>query len=127
MEKFKLHCLISIFLVSTGNHIVANAGNNQELLKPHLIILGASGVGKSSISNVLLGEKPDCNNCTFPVCHGLDSCTKETSYAVGRWVGTGENFTIVDTPGNYQITLLLSFVNIGKYYINTCMTILINY
>jgi hypothetical protein len=30
---------------------------------------------------------------------GGSSCTKETTYAVGPWVGTGANFTIVDTPG----------------------------
>lgn len=27
------------------------------------------------------------------------SCTNETSYAVGPWLGTGPEFTIVDTPG----------------------------
>jgi hypothetical protein len=48
---------------------------------------------------VLIGGPPDCDNCTFPVCSGGDSCTKETKYAEGRWVGHGEMFTIVDTPG----------------------------
>jgi len=33
------------------------------------------------------------------VCDGHDSCTKETTYAVGPWLGDGDNFTIVDTPG----------------------------
>ena len=29
----------------------------------------------------------------------MDSCTKETKYAVGQWLGDGDMFTIVDTPG----------------------------
>ena len=68
--------------------------------EPHLIIIGATGVGKSSMANVLLGQAPDCDNCTFAVCQGGDSCTKETKYAVGNWTGNATlGFTIVDTPG----------------------------
>ena len=48
---------------------------------------------------MLIGESPDCENCTFPVCNILDSCTKTTKYAVGKWLGDGADFTIVDTPG----------------------------
>ena len=51
------------------------------------------------MSNVLLGEPVDCENCTFNVCDTHDSCTKNTKYAIGNWLGDGENFTIVDTPG----------------------------
>ena len=73
---------------------------NQTMPEPHLIIIGATGVGKSSMANVLLGQAPDCDNCTFAVCQGGDSCTKETKYAVGNWTGDATlGFTIVDTPG----------------------------
>ena len=71
----------------------------EPLVEPHLVIIGATGAGKSSLANVLLGSPPDCEDCMFPVCSGGDSCTKETSYAEGRWVGEGEEYTIVDTPG----------------------------
>ena len=61
--------------------------------------MGPTGAGKSTLANVLLGESPNCQNCTFSVCHGLDSCTKETTYGVGNWIGNGVEFTVVDTPG----------------------------
>ena len=71
----------------------------EELPEPRLVIIGQTGAGKSTLANVLLGEPVDCNNCTFPVCAGHDSCTKQTKYAVGQWLGEGQRFTVVDTPG----------------------------
>merc|ERR1711915_699062 len=71
----------------------------DELPTPRIVIVGQTGAGKSTLANVLLGNEVDCSNCTFPVCDGHDSCTKETKYAVGQWKGDGADFTIVDTPG----------------------------
>ena len=51
---------------------------------PHLVILGGTGVGKSTLADVLLGEDPNCKNCTFPICGGGDSCTKDTKFAAGK-------------------------------------------
>ena len=40
------------------------------------------------------------DNCTFPVCHlTMKSCTTKTTIGNDFWLGTGEQFTVVDTPG----------------------------
>ena len=54
---------------------------------PRIVILGGTGVGKSSLSNVLLGDDVDCQDCRFSVCHGLDSCTKDVNIVTGKWLG----------------------------------------
>ena len=66
---------------------------------PRFLILGPTGVGKSSLGNVLAGCEPSDENCFFPVCPGADSCTKETRIAEGKYLGFGANVTLVDTPG----------------------------
>eukprot|EP00092_Neocalanus_flemingeri_P005208 GFUD01005601.1.p1 GENE.GFUD01005601.1~~GFUD01005601.1.p1 ORF type:complete len:567 (+),score=149.53 GFUD01005601.1:90-1703(+) len=65
-----------------------------------IVIIGPTGSGKSSLANVLLGESPLCQNCTFPVCsQGMHSCTKETSMTRGPWLGENDLVQVVDTPG----------------------------
>jgi len=76
------------------------------LPEPRVVILGATGVGKSTLANVLLGLSPEsqeegCADCLFPACVGGKSCTNTTNFGVGRWLGneSGSLFTIIDTPG----------------------------
>merc|ERR1711892_20660 len=76
-----------------------SAAQDLDLPAPRLVIIGQTGAGKSTLANVLLGEAPNCKNCTFAVCDSHNSCTKHTSYAVGNWLGVGPQFTVVDTPG----------------------------
>ena len=57
--------------------------------------------GKSTLANVLIGHDPECKTCTFAVCSAdrMESCTIETKYGTGNWLGNGEEVTVVDTPG----------------------------
>ena len=54
-----------------------------DLPKPRLVVFGATGVGKSTISNFLLGCTEDCLSEKFKSCYGGASCTKEASYGIG--------------------------------------------
>jgi len=101
--------------------------------EPRLVIIGQTGAGKSTLANVLLGESVECENCTFNVCNGHDSCTKKTKYAVDQWLGDGDNFTIVDTPGfgdsdNDDDALIDEMMDVLKNVIEGCngIVLLIN-
>ena len=58
--------------------------NEETLPKPRIVVLGATGVGKSTISNYLLGCSSDCLQKTFATCPSTYSCTKEASYGTGK-------------------------------------------
>lgn len=67
----------------------------------------AQGVGKSSLANTLIGydnlaslnDKKVRKKLPFKIGHGLRSKTKMTTFSTGRWLGSGPNITVVDTPG----------------------------
>ena len=67
----------------------------DEFPDPRVVIVGATGVGKSSLANALLGCDPRGGECLFGVCGGTDSCTMETSIGTGPWLGDGSDFTVL--------------------------------
>jgi len=104
--------LVSVTLVSvsvTGDTVCAPEVTNADRYPcPRIVILGAAGVGKSSISNVLMGRNrtfSDHNKQCFNVGHGAKDdktagFTRETCAEIQYgWLGGQEKFTMVDTPG----------------------------
>ena len=59
-----------------------------------IIFTIAQNLGKSSLANSLLGCDPLSNDCTFGVCGGMDSCTKNTTIGTGQWLGVADSFTV---------------------------------
>jgi len=94
--------LITIPLVAAASVSGYPLNDEPGLPKPHIIIVGPTGAGKSSLANVLVGGRPTGKSNLFPVCQNMDSCTKETAFCGNRtWLGKESEpfFTIVDTPG----------------------------
>jgi len=86
---------LSIFLCLFLSTILCQ----EDYPDPRVVIVGATGVGKSSLADALLGCDPRAGGCMFNVCGDTNSCTNQTSIGIGPWLGTGQDYTVVDTPG----------------------------
>jgi len=124
--------------------VVSRESNGSEtdvtLPEPRIVMMGATGAGKSSLGNVLLGGPPECKddqinqplNCWFGVCHSAKSCTKGTHYGWGKFAGVGDNSTVIDTPGfgdsdNDDNILITEMVDALKNSIKTANTFLLTF
>jgi len=100
---------VFILLTLTPVKVLANVvvTNEDVYPSPRIIIIGGSGVGKSSLANVLLGRDREYNGTGFQ--HGCFEAslgdghvvTTETCADKGHWLGNASNpkVTIIDTPG----------------------------
>merc|ERR1712126_47618 len=70
-----------------------------EMSSYSLLVIGATGTGKSTLCNVLAGRKHD-DGSLFPVSDAMSSCTNKTTAKNLLWRGIRDlPFTLVDTPG----------------------------
>ena len=59
-----------------------------------IVLLGQTGVGKSSLGNQLFGGRG-----IFPVGHATSSETTDITWKADHYLGTGQCITVIDTPG----------------------------
>ena len=78
-----LSAALLVFLVTFCNCV--RDPTTEELARPVILLLGPSGVGKSSFANTLLGASSDP---IFPVGHGSRSLTKKVQVETGKWLGS---------------------------------------
>ena len=82
--------------------VCATEDNTTTYPLPHVVIVGPTGAGKSSLANALLGCDPRDEGCMFGVCGGMESCTNTTRIGTGPWLG-GQP----DNAGNRQDCVVL--------------------
>ena len=108
MVRNQRHLIIaSLLLTCITSVVLAELVNENIYPSPRMVIIGATGVGKSSLANILMGRDSQYNGSRFD--HGCfqaawgngNVVTTRTCSDTGHWLGNQNNkrVTIIDTPG----------------------------
>lgn len=100
-----MHNIVALILlfISKVALSIEIVSNENEYPSPRILMLGSTGVGKSSLANVLLGRDRNYQDLQgrgcFTVGGGIDPVTTATCAEKGQYLGNGSRVTIIDTPG----------------------------
>lgn len=109
LYRFNNKVLIVISYFVASNAIYSQLISTKEIANKRVVIIGETGVGKSSLANVLLGRSEDYDGKGFEngcfKAGGLNVngsvVTKSTCFDTGPYLGkiSNPNITLIDTPG----------------------------
>ncbi|CAB4060512.1 unnamed protein product [Lepeophtheirus salmonis] len=109
MASYSLIATLLLTFISLSSSRRPIVVTNEDMYpSPRIVVLGATGVGKSSLANVILGRNNTYDGSghmfgCFQVLglNGGGSVTKKTCPDKGHFMGDLKNpkFTIIDTPG----------------------------
>ena len=96
-EDWSSHLVFSIsrtILQNTTDLVV-----QEKLKKLEINFRDAIGSGKSSLCNIITGEKHDDSRDVFQSNSSRKSCCNETAGSHEKWLGHGSNVRIIEMPG----------------------------
>ena len=113
LHKYSLYTVVLLIIIQNNAiQSAATENNSKGLAEKRIVIIGQTGVGKSSLTNILLGRDGQYkgegfNNGCFQVGWNNEGneggvITTDTCYDTGYYLGKNDSnpkVTVIDTPG----------------------------